>query len=116
MKTIETVYSKLNSDKTELGTHKVELNKIDDTIKEGAKIGGKILGIESDILSLANKIKSLSNGYNKYISDLKKYKEIAKELGENKLLKDADEAITFYEKKLSKANKMLENVKEAIKR
>ena len=38
MKTIETVYNKLNTDKTELGTHKIELNKINDIKKLFSKI------------------------------------------------------------------------------
>lgn len=33
MKTIETVYNKLNTDKTELATHKVELSALDDIKK-----------------------------------------------------------------------------------
>ena len=33
MKTIETVYNKLNTEKTELATHKVELSLVDDIKK-----------------------------------------------------------------------------------
>tara|TARA_R110002153_G_scaffold268430_1_gene433193 strand:- start:344 stop:691 length:348 start_codon:yes stop_codon:yes gene_type:complete len=112
--TIERVFETLN--KVELKSEKVELNKVEDTIKDAGKIGGKILGIESDILASANEIKSLSSKYDKYIKELKQYQKIAKELGVDKMAKDAAEAVAHYENKIKKADKMLQNVKAAIKK
>ena len=112
--TIERVFEALN--KVELKSEKVELNKVEDTIKDAGKIGGKILGIESDILASANEIKSLSSKYDKYIKELKQYQKIAKELGVDKMAKDAAEAVAHYENKIKKADKMLQNVKAAIKK
>ena len=117
MTTQERIYRKLNlhRESVELSAERIELNKVEDTIKEAAKIGGKILGIESDILASANEIKSLSSKYDKYIKELKQYQKIAKELGVDKMAKDAAEAVTHYESKIKKADKMLQNVKEAIR-
>lgn len=118
MTTQERIYSKLNlhRESVELSAERIELNKVEDTIKEAAKIGGKIMSVESDILAGANEIKSLSSKYDKYIKELKQYQKIAKELGVDKMAKDAAEAVTHYESKIKKADKMLQNVKDAIRR
>jgi len=118
METIKTVFNKLNlhNESVELSAERIELNKVEDTIKEAAKIGGKIMSLESDILAGANEIKSLSSKYDKYIKELKQYQKIAKELGVDKMAKDAAEAVTHYESKIKKADKMLQNVKDAIRR
>ena len=95
---------------------KVELNAVEDTIKAAAKIGGKILSKEADILELANDIVKLANEYSEYIKKLKVFEKQAKELGINKIAKEASESITFYNNKIKRANKMLSQVKTAIKR
>ena len=95
---------------------KVELNAVEDTIKAAAKIGGKILSKEADILALANDIVKLANGYSEYIKKLKVFEKQAKELGINKIAKEASESITFYNNKIKRADKMLSQVKTAIKR
>ena len=102
-------------EKTNLTIHKVDLNKVEDTIKEAAKIGGGILGIESDILSLANEISKEAAKYDKHINQLKQYLKAAKELGATDIVQDANSAISHYENKQKRAEKMLQNVKSAIK-
>ena len=118
--TTEQILSALNEiikeSKTELKAEKVELNAVEDTIKAAAKIGGKVLSKEADILGLAEDIVKLANGYEKYIKELKSFEKQAKELGVDKLAKDAAEAITFYNDKIKRADKMLSQVKSAIKR
>jgi len=106
----------IQESKTELKSKKVELNAVENTIKAAAKIGGKILGMEADILGLADDIVKLANGYEKYIKELKGFEKQAKELGVDKLAKDASEAISFYNDKIKRADKMLSAVKSAIKR
>ena len=54
---------------TKLASEKVELNAVEDTMKKAAKIGGKILSLESDILSAASDIKKLSSDYTQYINN-----------------------------------------------
>jgi soluble cytochrome b562 len=95
---------------------RVELNKVEDTIKAAAKIGGKILSKEMDILGDADDIVKLANGYDEYIRQLKAYEKSAKELGIDKVAKDAAEAIKHYNNKIKQADKMLSAVKSAIKR
>tara|TARA_R110000764_G_scaffold231989_1_gene323944 strand:+ start:292 stop:657 length:366 start_codon:yes stop_codon:yes gene_type:complete len=118
--TQEQILSALNKlvreNKTELKAEKIELNAVEDTIKAAAKIGGKVISKESDILGLAGDIVKLANGYGEYIKELKGFEKQAKELGVDKLAKDASEAITFYNNKIKRADKMLSAVKTAIKR
>ena len=102
--------------KTELASERVELNVVEDTMKKAAKIGGKILGLESDILSKANDIKKLSSDYTQYINQMKDFEKKAKDLGIENVAKEAREAAKHYEDKIKKADKMLNNVKAAIKR
>ena len=102
--------------RTELASERVELNVVEDTMKKAAKIGGKILGLESDILSIANNIKKLSSDYSQYINQMKDFEKKAKDLGINNVAKAAGEAAKHYEDKIKKADKMLNNVKAAIKR
>mgnify|MGYP003132740741 CR=1 FL=1 len=109
---IRTAYKELQAE----GKIKVELNKVEDTIKAAAKIGGKILSKQADILSDANDIVKLANGYDEYIRQLKAYEKSAKELGIDKVAKDAAEAIKHYNNKIKQADKMLSAVKSAIKR
>ena len=47
MKTIETVYNKLNTDKTELGTHKVELSMIDNISKLSSEMKAGVTKLKS---------------------------------------------------------------------
>ena len=112
------VFSKLAKEdkKTELASEKVELNIVEDTIKKAAKIGGKILNLESDILSKANDIKKLSADYTQYINQFKDFEKKAKDLGIDNVAKEASESAKHYEDKIKRADKMLNNVKAAIKR
>ena len=101
---------------TKLASEKVELNAVEDTMKKAAKIGGKILSLESDILSAASDIKKLSSDYTQYINQMKDFEKKAKDLGIDNVAKEANEAAKHYEDKIKKADKMLNNVKAAIKR
>ena len=105
MNTTKTVFNKLYSKKTELETHKIELNVVEDTIKKAAKIGSKILSLESDILSNANVIKKLSDNYNQFINQFKDFEQKAKDLGIDKVAKEASEAIKFYTNKCTSQKK-----------
>ena len=113
---MKSVFSKIAEDKTELAKHEVALNIVEDTIKKAAKIGGQILGLESDILAAANEIKKLSDNYLQYINQFKDFEKKAKDLGIENVAKEASEAAKYYEDKIKQAEKMLNNVKAAIKR
>jgi len=75
MKTIETVYNKLNSKKTELETHKIELSDVSD-LKE---IINKSKQIIKEIKGFENKIQSEQKTLRKAVSD---YNSISKKLSE----------------------------------
>jgi len=96
MKTIETVYSKLNSDKTELGTHKVELSVASD-IKKGITQGkAQLKKLDSaekflrkaqdtfeDALDRTRGVIQNSDFYNNQVDVINSAEKIAKELGIN---------------------------------
>ncbi len=104
MKTIETVYNKLNTDKTELGTHKVELSVASD-LKRLVNALNSQLSIDDRVLPESQKLvselsstipkakeraktnKSIINAIDGKIElaedSLNKAKNIAKELGIN---------------------------------
>ena len=96
MKTIETVYSKLNSDKTELGTHKVELSVASD-IKKGITQGkAQLKKLDSaekflrkaqdtfeDALDKTRGVIQNSDFYNNQVDVVNNAEKIAKELGIN---------------------------------
>tara|TARA_R100000734_G_C3276935_1_gene71511 strand:+ start:279 stop:668 length:390 start_codon:yes stop_codon:yes gene_type:complete len=96
MKTIETVYSKLNSDKTELGTHKVELSVASD-IKKGITQGkAQLKKLDSaekflrkaqdtfeDALDRTRGVIQNSDFYNNQVDVVNNAEKIAKELGIN---------------------------------
>ncbi len=75
MKTIETVYNKLNNAKTELATHKIELSDVSD-LKE---IINKSKQIIKEIKGFENKIQSEQKTLRKAVSD---YNSISKKLSE----------------------------------
>ena len=72
MKTIETVYNKLNSNKTELGTHKVELSVADD-------IKNSMSQVQAAISDAKATLKTFENAK----SEFAKAEKIANELGVN---------------------------------
>jgi len=109
---IQAAYKELQAE----GKIKVELNKVEDTIKAAAKIGSKIMSKEMDILGDADDIVKLANGYDEYIRQFKIYEKSAKELGIDKVAKDAADAIKYYNNRIKRADKMLSAVKSAIKR
>ena len=96
MKTIETVYNKLNSDKTELGTHKVELSVASD-IKKGITQGkAQLKKLDSaekflrkaqdtfeDALDRTRGVIQNSDFYNNQVDVVNNAEKIAKELGKN---------------------------------
>tara|TARA_R110002012_G_scaffold30307_1_gene92174 strand:+ start:3071 stop:3460 length:390 start_codon:yes stop_codon:yes gene_type:complete len=96
MKTIETVYNKLNSDKTELGTHKVELSVASD-IKKGITQGkAQLKKLDSaekflrkaqdtfeDALDRTRGVIQNSDFYNNQVDVVNNAEKIAKELGIN---------------------------------
>ena len=100
----------------ELSKMEVELNKVEDLMKEGGKVGGTIKGFEMEILSFANKIKSEASKYDSLISEMTKLEKAAKELGIDNVAKDAADAISFYKNRQKRADEMLNAVKGAIKR
>ena len=102
-------------EKIELSKQEITLNAVEDLIKEAGKIGGKIMGFEADILSLAGKIKSEADSYNSFIAKMEKLQAAAKELGVDEMVNEAKEAISFYKKRMKKADSMLSAVKGAIK-
>ena len=116
MNTLKAVLKHLNKEEVNLSAETVELNKVEDLIKEGGKIGGGIKSLEIEILSMANKIKKESEKYNALISELTKLEKAAKDLGVDKMAKDAADSISFYKNKQKKADQMLNAVKGAIKR
>ena len=68
MKTIETVYNKLNSDKTELGTHKVELSVLND-LKKGIEEAERIRNLQDDGFKFAKKAEQEFKEYLKTHTD-----------------------------------------------
>ena len=89
MKTLETIYKKLNSvEKTELETHKVELSLVSDIAKvrqafmknmqQSNKAFDKVRDSAMDLNQIVNKIEKNSSDAD---SLMKKIKETAKELG-----------------------------------
>ena len=117
--TTEQILSALNEmiqSKTELKAEKVELNAVTDTMKKAAKVVSSIMSKEMDILSLADDAVSKAGELNQYIAKFKEYEQAAKELGVDKVAKEASEAITHYTDKIKRADKMLSQVKSAIKR
>tara|TARA_R100001443_G_C3293131_1_gene163347 strand:+ start:22 stop:411 length:390 start_codon:yes stop_codon:yes gene_type:complete len=122
MKTIETVYSKLNSDKTELGTHKVELSVASD-IKKGITQGkAQLKKLDSaekflrkaqdtfeDALDKTRGVIQNSDFYNNQVDVVNNAEKIAKELGINPKsidglneLLDLMDDVNFGEKELNK--------------
>ena len=99
-----------------LSVQKVELNAVTDTIKKAAKVVSSIMSKEMNILSLADDAVSKAGELNQYIAKFKEYEQAAKELGVDKVAKEASEAITHYTDKIKRADKMLSQVKSAIKR
>jgi len=99
-----------------LSVQKVELNAVTDTIKKAAKVVSSIMSKEMDILSLANDAVQKAGELNQYITKFKEYEQAAKELGVDKVAKEASEAITHYTNKIKRADKMLSSIKSAIKR
>ena len=104
MKTIETVYNKLNKAKTELATHKIELGLVDDLKKitsDASKIekntrtnnkeSFRLRDVQKEIdeqkrnliKELTNDIKKGDSIYKKLNSTLEKAFKISKELGIN---------------------------------
>ena len=116
LKNVVNKLSQAEKKEVNLASEKIELNIVEDTIKKAAKIGGKIMGLESDILGAANEIKKLSGDYTQYINQFKDFEKKAKDLGIDNVAKEANEAAKFYENKIKRADKMLNNVKAAIKR
>jgi predicted nucleic acid-binding Zn-ribbon protein len=116
MKELKSVLKHLNKDEVNLASEKVELNKVEDLMKEGGKIGGNIKSLEMEILSMANDIKKESSKYDSLISEMSKLEKAAKELGVDNVAKDATEAIKFYKDRQRRADSMLNAVKGAIKR
>ena len=104
------------SDNVELKAEKIELNKVLDLIKESAKIGGKILSLEMDILSFASDIKKESEKYDEYISKMGKLEASAKELGVTELESEAKSVINEYKQSKKRAESMFSAVTSAIKR
>jgi len=90
MKTIETVYNKLNSEKTELGTHKVELS-IATEIKDALKTSK---GLTTSIDKVYDKMQKMVTVYEK----------LTKSNKDN--IKFAQSNIKFIEDTLQKINKM----------
>tara|TARA_R100001480_G_scaffold91871_1_gene98082 strand:+ start:176 stop:592 length:417 start_codon:yes stop_codon:yes gene_type:complete len=110
MKTIETVYNKLNSDKTELGTHKVELSVASDIkkaikalIKQEKEMDRAKAEMDKAINLLTQAKKQSESVYEKYkagisgqlsinpFTVLKEARAIAKDLGINvSAIKDFD--------------------------
>ena len=88
MKTIETVYNKLNTEKTELATHKVELSLVDDIKKirasfmknmaESNKGFNKVRDAAMDLNSITSKIEKNTKDANDL---MQKLKSMSKELG-----------------------------------
>jgi hypothetical protein len=99
-----------------LSVQKVELNAVTDTIKKAAKVVSLIMSKEMDILSLADDAVQKAGELNQYITKFKEYEQAAKELGVDKVAKEASEAITHYTNKIKRADKMLSSIKSAIKR
>jgi hypothetical protein len=116
MSELKNVLKHLNKEEVKLSSEKVELNKVEDLMKEGGKVGGAIKGFEMEILSFANKIKSEASKYDSLISEMTKLEKAAKELGVDNVAKDAADAISFYKNKQKRADQMLNAVKGAIKR
>ena len=110
MKTIETVYNKLNTDKTELGTHKVELSVASDIkkaikalIKQEKEMDRAKAEMDKAINLLTQAKKQSESVYEKYkagisgqlsinpFTVLKEARAIAKDLGINvSAIKDFD--------------------------
>jgi predicted transcriptional regulator len=86
MKTIETVYNKLNNAKTELETHKIELSLVDD-------------------------LKELKNKFDKEITPI--YKEVSKE--KNKLRAKAEKAEQILDKVDNQIEQKLKLVEKTAK-
>ena len=112
------IYNALFSEKKEVELSKMEvnLNKVEDLMKTAAKIGGAILSKEADILSIATDIKKEAEKYNSIISEMTRLEKAAKELGIDSVVKEASDAISYYEASIKKADSMLNAVKGAIKR
>ena len=82
MKTIETVYNKLNTEKTELATHKVELSLVDDIKKirasfmknmaESNKGFNKVRDAAMDLNSITSKIEKNTKFWCKKVAYVKR--------------------------------------------
>ena len=94
MKTIETVYNKLNSDKTELGTHKVELSVASD-LKRLVNALNSQLSIDDRVLPESQKLVS------ELSSTIPKAKERAKT--NKSIINSIDGKIELAEDALNKA-------------
>ena len=81
---------------------KIIHNAVTDTMKKAAKVVSSIMSKEMDILSLADDAVSKAGELNQYIAKFKEYEQAAKELGADKVAKEASEAITHYTDKIKK--------------
>ena len=116
MKTIETVYKKLNNAKTELDTHKIELSDVSDL----KQIINKSKQIIKEIKGFENKIQSEQKTLRKAVSD---YNSISKKLSEmekeksplySQLVKLMDK-IKMTSKELGVNANSIEGMQDAIK-
>ncbi len=107
MKTLETIYKKLNSvEKTELETHKVELSLVDDI----EKITNEQTEIVKEIEDSGKQAEKLFNEYNERKKALKKIeKEFVKS---SKVL---EKKVSAFDKSESKADKIYNNLQDSAK-
>jgi len=80
MKTIETVYNKLNNAKTELATHKVELALIDDLVKKYDSIKSDADSQTLKARSAAQDLDEVSNKSKSILKEIQEAQKVAEQI------------------------------------
>ena len=113
MKTQREVFNKLfKEEKTELSAQKIELALIDDLKKEYGKL--QTLGIEADILSLADELSSRLPKYQSLKSKLDDAMKKAKELGANDIFSKLKSLNDGCDSSIKTIKKQVGSIKSAI--
>jgi len=98
----------------ELASQKVELGLVEDLMKEYAKLSP--LGIEMEMLSLANDLSKKAPMYKSLKSKFDDLMKKAKEIGADKIYSDAKDFSDGCSENIKRIDKQVSSIKSMIKR
>ena len=114
MNTLNKILKKITPVKTDLASEKVELSLLDNLRKEFGSL--QTLGLESDMLEIANKLEKRIPEYKSLKSKFDDLAEKAKELGVDKMVNEAKEFSKACTDTTKKIQKQSSSLKSLIKR